>query len=190
MKNPFKLPRRANLSRPWRWLVPVLLVLLFLAVLFWLPWQARQMESTERQEQLIADTLWVEQTLRFELARSEEALAALGADLVAKPPAPDVLRARFEQMFKNGHELRGVLWLGEDASRPMAERGKAFLETYCKKARYVDVADLTLPGVPPAMRKDLSPIVVGALANRLAQHYEAVRGHDLETRRYMFKVDY
>ena len=33
-------------------------------------------------------------------------------------------------------------------------------------------------------------IVVAALANRLAQHYEAVRGHDLETRRYMFKVDY
>jgi hypothetical protein len=66
---------------PWRWLVPVLLVLLFLLVLLWLPWQARQMESNERQEQLIADTLWVEQTLRFELARSEEALATLGADL-------------------------------------------------------------------------------------------------------------
>jgi fructoselysine 6-phosphate deglycase len=83
-----------------------------------------------------------------------------------------------------------LLWLGEDASRPMAERGKAFLDTYCKKAKYVDVADLTLPGVPSDLRKDLSPIVVGALANRLAQHYEAVRGHDLETRRYMFKVDY
>ena len=111
MKNPFRLPRRASLSRPWRWLVPVLLVLLFLAVLFWLPWQARQMEANERQEQLIADTLWVEQTLRFELARSEEALAALGADLVAKPPAPSALQARFAQMFKNGPELRRVLWL-------------------------------------------------------------------------------
>ena len=112
MKNPFSLRRRANLARPWRWLVPVLLVLLFLAVLFWLPWQARQMETTERQEQLIADTLWVEQTLRFELARSEEALAALGIDLVGKPPAPAVLQARLAQMFKNGPELRRVLWLG------------------------------------------------------------------------------
>ncbi len=83
-----------------------------------------------------------------------------------------------------------LLWLGEDASRPMAERGKAFLDTYCKKAQYVDVRDLELPGVPAAVRPDVSPIVVGALANRLAQHYEAVRGHDLETRRYMFKVDY
>lgn len=111
MKNPFRLPRRANLARPWRWLVPVLLVLLFLAVLFWLPWQARQMEANERQEQLIADTLWVEQTLRFELARSEEALAGLAADLVTKPPAPEALQARFVQMFKNGPELRRVLWL-------------------------------------------------------------------------------
>jgi two-component system sensor histidine kinase DctS len=112
MKNPFSLRRRANLARPWRWLVPVLLVLLFLAVLFWLPWQARQMETTERQEQLIADTLWVEQTLRFELARSEEALGTLGTDLVGKPPSPAVLHARLAQLFKNGPELRRVLWLG------------------------------------------------------------------------------
>jgi fructoselysine-6-P-deglycase FrlB-like protein len=83
-----------------------------------------------------------------------------------------------------------LLWLGEDASRPMAERGKAFLETYCKKAQYVDVRDLELPGIPASMRGDVSPLVIAALANRLAQHYEAVRGHDLETRRYMFKVDY
>lgn len=116
MNNPFRLPRRANLARPWRWLVPVLLVLLFLAVLFWLPWQARQMEANERQEQLIADTLWVEQTLRFELARSEEALAALGAYLMTRPPAPDALQARFAQMFKNGPELRRVLWLGPDGA--------------------------------------------------------------------------
>jgi len=116
MKNPFSLRRRASLARPWRWLVPVLLVLLFLAVLFWLPWQARQMESNERQEQLIADTLWVEQTLRFELARSEEALAGLGADLVARPPSAQALQARMRQMFSNGHELVRIVWYGADGS--------------------------------------------------------------------------
>jgi two-component system sensor histidine kinase DctS len=103
-------------ARSWRWLVPVLLVLLFLAVLIWLPWQARQMEATERQEQLIADTLWVEQTLRFELARSEEALAALGSELATRPPSPQVLRARFQQMFNNGHELVRIVWYGPDGS--------------------------------------------------------------------------
>ena len=83
-----------------------------------------------------------------------------------------------------------LLWLGDDATRPMAERGRRFLDTYCKKARYVDVADLALPGVAPEFRGDVSGIVVGALANRLAQHYESQRGHDLEQRHYMFKVEY
>lgn len=83
-----------------------------------------------------------------------------------------------------------LLWLGDDATRPMAERGKRFLETYAKKARYVDVRDLALPGIPADFRGDVSGIVVGALANRLAQHYESLRGHDLEQRHYMFKVDY
>jgi two-component system sensor histidine kinase DctS len=109
MKSPFTLPRPVK-QGPWRWLVPVLLVLLFLLVLLWLPWQARQMESNERQEQLIADTLWVEQTLRFELARSEEALAALGNELAIDTPAPAALQARLAQMFKNGHELQRIIW--------------------------------------------------------------------------------
>jgi two-component system sensor histidine kinase DctS len=122
MKNPFSIPRPVP-DGPWRWLVPVLLVLLFLLVLLWLPWQARQMESNERQEQLIADTLWVEQTLRFELARSEEALATLGADLSADaPPSPQALQARLAQMFKNGHELRRVAWLDANG-RLLAVRG-------------------------------------------------------------------
>jgi two-component system sensor histidine kinase DctS len=122
MKTPFSIPRPVP-DGPWRWLVPVLLVLLFLLVLLWLPWQARQMESNERQEQLIADTLWVEQTLRFELARSEEALATLGADLATDvPPTPEALQARFAQMFKNGHELRRVAWLDADG-RQLAVRG-------------------------------------------------------------------
>ncbi|WP_036169982.1 nitrogen regulation protein NR(II) [Massilia sp. 9096] len=121
MKTSFTIPRPVR-AGPWRWLVPVLLVLLFLLVLVWLPWQARQMESNERQEQLIADTLWVEQTLRFELARSEEALAALGADLVADGPGAAVLQARLGQMFKNGHELQRLVWM-DTQGRVKAHRG-------------------------------------------------------------------
>ncbi|MGZ5202964.1 MAG: ATP-binding protein [Telluria sp.] len=119
----------------WRWLVPVLLVLLFLAVLIWLPWQAREMESNERQEQLIADTLWVEQTLRFELARNEEALGNLGADLVAKPLPDATLQARLGQMFKNGHELERVIWFDADG-----------------KIRALRGSDLPAGGLPPASR--------------------------------------
>lgn len=80
--------------------------------------------------------------------------------------------------------------LGEDASRPMAERARAFLDKYTKKAHHIDVQTLTLPGVPAALRGDVSPIAVAAVIGRLAKHLESVRGHDLDSRRYMFKVDY
>ncbi|MBK8445910.1 MAG: SIS domain-containing protein [Micropruina sp.] len=83
-----------------------------------------------------------------------------------------------------------ILWLAEDASRPMAERAKSFLQTYCAKAHYVDTVGLDLPGVADELRPDLTPLLVGVLASRLAQHYEALRNHDLEQRHYMFKVEY
>src|SRR3569832_2933416 len=82
---PIRYTSRMSISRPviapplfprrkhaWQWVLPVLLILLFLFTLFWLPLQAQLMEANERQEQLIADTLWVEQTVRFQLSRNEE----------------------------------------------------------------------------------------------------------------------
>lgn len=88
------------------------------------------------------------------------------------------------------HDSAVLLWLAEDASRPLAERAQAFLKTYARRAAFVDTKDLDLPGISSQVRPDLTPLVVAALASRLAQHYEAVRDHDLKTRRYMFKVDY
>jgi fructoselysine 6-phosphate deglycase len=83
-----------------------------------------------------------------------------------------------------------LLWLGDDASRPMGERAKAFIETYTHKAHVIDVQDLTLPGVPVEVRGDVSSLVLYDLAGRLAQHFEAARGHHLDQRRYMFRVQY
>jgi two-component system sensor histidine kinase DctS len=163
MENRFSLPRSfrnafQGRAAPWRWLFPVLLVLLFLAVLIWLPWQARQMESNDRQEQLIADTLWVEQTLRFELARSEEALAGLGADLVAKPPAPEALQSRLAQMFKNGHELLRVVWFDADG-RVLAARG----------------AELPAVGLP-AVSKAAAEVARKTRGGRYSEPYSAAPG--------------
>ncbi|MDC8758818.1 two-component system sensor histidine kinase NtrB [Janthinobacterium fluminis] len=113
MTNPFPPARRPQFTSPLRWLLPVVLLLFFLAILFWLPWQARQMESNERQEQLIADTLWVEQTIRFQLARHEESLRTLGADIGAGHLGDAALQARLRQLLRNGRELRRVLWVDE-----------------------------------------------------------------------------
>lgn len=108
------LALRLQFTSPVRWLLPVVLVLLFLAILIWLPWQARQMESNERQEQLIADTLWVEQTIRFQLGRDEDSLRTLAADIGAAALTPELLRERMLGLLKNGHELRRVMWLAPD----------------------------------------------------------------------------
>jgi two-component system sensor histidine kinase DctS len=114
MTNPFPFARRPQFTSPLRWLLPVVLLLFFLSILFWLPWQARQMESNERQEQLIADTLWVEQTIRFQLARNEETLRTLGADIGAGRLGGDAVHARLRQLLKSGRELQRVLWLDAD----------------------------------------------------------------------------
>src|SRR4051794_969070 len=70
-------------KQAWRWLLPILLAVLILSTLLWLPWRAQQLEADERQEQLIADTLWVEQTIRFQLGRDEESLRLIGADIMS-----------------------------------------------------------------------------------------------------------
>ncbi len=124
MKIPVSFARPIQLGGPWRWLLPVLLVLLFLAILFWLPWQARQMETNERQEQLIADTLWVEQTVRFELTRNEDALATLRADIAGGLDAASV-RSRLDQLRKNARELLWLAWIDADGNVVVASGVRA-----------------------------------------------------------------
>jgi len=103
-------PTRAfPLALPW--MLPILLVLLFLAVLIWLPWQAQRMEANERQEQLIADTLWVEQAIQFQLKRNEESLVAFSEDFVQNKINHQALIDRLRIYTNNNHEIQDLmLW--------------------------------------------------------------------------------
>ena len=83
-----------------------------------------------------------------------------------------------------------IQFLGEQATRPIDDRAKVFLERYTKRAFFVDSRDLSLPGVDPAMRPFASHFALDAVMCRLAEHFEAATGHDLKNRRYMFKVPY
>jgi fructoselysine 6-phosphate deglycase len=83
-----------------------------------------------------------------------------------------------------------ILYLGEDTSRPVAERARAFIQKYTRQAWLVDLQDLTLPGIPTDYRAEVGPLVLAALTSRIAQHFEATTGHSLTERRYMFKVQY
>jgi two-component system sensor histidine kinase DctS len=110
-----KLKRIAGFSFPSRrqalhWLPPVLLVLIFVSTLLWLPWQAQQMEATERQEQLIADTLWVEQTIRFQIGRNEENIRLIGAEIGTDHLSGKRLQDRMATLIRNNRELTRIAW--------------------------------------------------------------------------------
>jgi fructoselysine 6-phosphate deglycase len=87
-------------------------------------------------------------------------------------------------------ETPWLVLLGEDDTRPMAERALTFLQQYTKKTIAIDSRNFSLPGVEARYRPIVTPLALSTVITRLPQHYEAVRGHSLELRRYMFKVDY
>ncbi len=83
-----------------------------------------------------------------------------------------------------------ILLMGEDASRPEAERALRFAQKYTNNLVTIDTKDYDVPGIPARYRGLVSPLVLSAITTRLASHFAAVRNHPLETRRYMFKVEY
>jgi fructoselysine-6-P-deglycase FrlB-like protein len=83
-----------------------------------------------------------------------------------------------------------IVFLSEEATRPIDERAKAFVQRYSKKGWFIDSRDLRLTGIAPEDRPWISPFALDAVMARLARHFEAATGHDLKERRYMFKVDY
>ena len=81
--------------------------------------------------------------------------------------------------------------LTDDPSRPMGERAQRFLDTYAPdRTQTIDVRDFTMPGIPAELRGDVSPLAVALLMGRVARHYEYLRNHNMDLRRYMFKVEY
>ena len=107
----FGFPSR---KQAWRWLAPLFLALLFLTTLIWLPLHEKQQEAAERQEQLIADSLWVEQTIRFQLQRNEESLGLMGSEIVSGYLVGKRLLDRMEGLIRNNHEIHRIIQLDAD----------------------------------------------------------------------------
>ncbi len=89
-----------------------------------------------------------------------------------------------------GAETPLVVLLAEDDSRPLGERVVRFGEEYTRKLAVVDTASLTLPGISPGAREDLSILALMSAGRRVLDHVAARRGHDTSARRYMHKVKY
>lgn len=150
-------------KQAWRWLLPALLMGLFAVTLLWLPWQAQRMEATERQEQLIADTLWVEQTIRFQLNRNEESLQRIAAEITSGALYGDRLLDRLTTLIRNSRELTRIAWLdrngkavesSDEAQLSLANFSEAS-QVAMKAARNTKVPQYALPAPPPGLSAPL-----------------------------------
>ncbi len=177
-------------------------------------------ETEQEREAAAASYAVLPAVIPAALTSQDEALAAMAARLADQPiiyvlgsgPNEDVARCLsmcyLQEMqwlhsaaYNAGEFFHGafemvtentpvILFLGRDATRPVAERASRFLDKYTKAAYRIDSASLDMPGVSEHMFPEIDPIVLGSTVTPIAQHFEAVTGHSLEIRRYMFKVEY
>ncbi|SJN16733.1 Putative glucosamine-fructose-6-phosphate aminotransferase [Microbacterium esteraromaticum] len=87
-------------------------------------------------------------------------------------------------------QTKSILFLGEDATRPMVERAERFLSEHSGTTHRIDSRDLELAGVPSDQRGFIAPLVFYPMMFRLAENYASVRGYTLEGRRYMWQFAY
>jgi two-component system, LuxR family, sensor histidine kinase DctS len=160
--------------RAWRWLLPILLVFLILSTLLWLPWRAQRTEADAHQEQLIADTLWVEQTIRFQLARDEESIRLIGSEISAGYLLGKRLQDRMTTLIRNNRELNRIVWLDADGKMLASSDEKMVTlpdfspqsRAAASRARQTKTAQYSQPAPPPGLSAPMTmdyhfPLYVG-----------------------------
>jgi fructoselysine 6-phosphate deglycase len=83
-----------------------------------------------------------------------------------------------------------IVLVGEDPSRPEAERVVEFCKRFNENYIVYDSREYPMGEIPPEVRPLYSPFVVDAALTSLVEQLAVVRQHPLELRRYMGKVDY
>ena len=83
-----------------------------------------------------------------------------------------------------------ILFKGEDALRPLAERIENFAPNYTDRLTVLDTAEFELPGISADTRALISPVLLATVLERISAHLEVLRDHPLTTRRYYKKVAY
>jgi fructoselysine-6-phosphate deglycase len=83
-----------------------------------------------------------------------------------------------------------ILFKGEDALRPLAERIESFAPNYTDKLTVLDTACFDFPGISAEVRGLVSPILLATVLERVSAHLEVMRNHPLTTRRYYKRVAY
>ncbi len=101
----------------WQWYAPRIAIGLFVLALMGLLWVLHRQELDEKRGAVIRDILWVEQNVRFSLARDVEQLGQLGADADALETRQIELRVAYLLQNSPGLVHVGVL---DENGRPRA----------------------------------------------------------------------
>jgi len=111
---PYHYDRRRPASPKWsHWYLSILRldVGLLLVLLITLLWLLHRNEVDEQRSTLIADVLWLEQSLRFHLEGNAEQLQQLSLDLTRSRATGELFKLRAKHILKNNPEIRQLLWL-------------------------------------------------------------------------------
>ncbi|MCL4236988.1 MAG: SIS domain-containing protein [Anaerolineae bacterium] len=83
-----------------------------------------------------------------------------------------------------------ILLVGEDPSRPEAERVVRFCKKYTERLMIYDSRDFAMPGIAEEIRPIVAPMILEAALSRFPAHLAVWHNHPLSTRRYMWKTEY
>ena len=83
-----------------------------------------------------------------------------------------------------------ILLLGEDTTRPEAERTVRFCKKYTERLMIYDSKDYEMNGVDQDVRAIFAPLVVESALSRFPAHLAVWHNKPLTTRRYMWKTEY
>ena len=83
-----------------------------------------------------------------------------------------------------------LLLMGEDPSRPIAERALQFTQQYSQNTIVYDAKDFPMTGIAPEIRPLVAPMVVDSALTNLVETLAVVREHPMSLRKYMGKVAY
>jgi fructoselysine 6-phosphate deglycase len=87
-------------------------------------------------------------------------------------------------------EVPVLVYMGEDGSRPIAERVVRFCKKITERMIVYDSKDFEMNGVDEEVREIFAPFVLQAATRRLMEHLAVWHNHPLSTRRYMGKLEY
>jgi fructoselysine-6-phosphate deglycase len=87
-------------------------------------------------------------------------------------------------------DMSFVLLKGEDATRSLVDRVETFVTQYSDIVEVFDTADYQLPAIPKNIRPYVAPMVMATALERVSAHFENVRQHSLDIRRYYRTVSY